>query len=144
MLCARNTFINGEGGKLAKGLTLCRFPSNVKIPTTLGIFLALRNLSIHAVILRSLTGLLLKLGSFNTVWGLYDGFEDQFITLLAAIEAGHTHSSSSELSTTKKQARELKRLNWIVNEGVVGERSSLWKNKGWDKRGCSMKPKIIS
>ncbi|KAG6657749.1 hypothetical protein CIPAW_04G112700 [Carya illinoinensis] len=64
---------------------------------------------------------------------LCNGFEDQSIALLAALEAGQTHSSSpGEINSAKKRARGLKGLNRTVNDGI-GERSS---NHGRSKGGA--------
>lgn len=46
-----------------------------------------------------------------------EGFENQFIALLAAIEVGHQASSSLEDTLAKKRARDLKRLDWSVKDG---------------------------
>lgn len=55
-----------------------------------------------------------------------DGFEEQFIALLAAIEVGqHQANSSLGDTTAKKRARELKSLKWSVKDGMA-ERSSNW------------------
>ena len=55
-----------------------------------------------------------------------EGFEDQFIALLTAIEAGHVLGTKSR----SKKSRELKRLTWTINHDDKGCSSSRGRTKG--------------
>lgn len=45
------------------------------------------------------------------------GFEEKFMALLIAIEAGYVHfNSHSSLNFGSKRERELKRLTWAMND----------------------------
>lgn len=67
----------------------------------------------------------------SNLCGDRDGFEDQFIALLVAIEVGQTRSSSlGELTYAKKRARELNRLDWTVTDGARERSSNRRRSKG--------------
>lgn len=62
---------------------------------------------------------------------LCDGFEDQLIALFAAIEAGkNSLGSPREFTSVKKQARELYRLDWTVNDGASRKSSNRGRVRG--------------